>query len=132
MGKEFNTGQEDGLFASTPPLEALRFLISEAATVEDEEIEAGRAGDTGASQKIKRVKTVGYRRKSKKTEKVMLISDVSRAFFEAAAKRKVAVVLPDEAFEPGEEKDGIVGILKQSLYGTRDAAAIFKMRLRGP
>ena len=32
-GKEFNAGYEDGLFASTPPLEALRWLISEAATV---------------------------------------------------------------------------------------------------
>ena len=54
VGKEFNTGQEEGLFASTPPLEALRWLISEAATVEEGE----QYGD-----------------------KVMLISDVSRAFF---------------------------------------------------
>ena len=33
MAKEFNDGAGEGLFASTPPLEALRFLISEAATV---------------------------------------------------------------------------------------------------
>ena len=31
--KEYNTGQEGGLFASTPPLEALRWLLNEAATV---------------------------------------------------------------------------------------------------
>ena len=31
MGKEFNNEQIDGLFAGTPPLEALRFLIHEAA-----------------------------------------------------------------------------------------------------
>ena len=34
VAKEFNTGTEDGLFASTPPLEALRMLISDAATAE--------------------------------------------------------------------------------------------------
>ena len=33
----------------------------------------------------------------------MLISDVSRAFFEAAARRKVAVILPDEALGEGED-----------------------------
>ena len=32
VGKEFNDGQMDGLFAATPPLEALRFLVHEAAT----------------------------------------------------------------------------------------------------
>ena len=30
--KDFNTGEEPGLFAATPPLEALRALIGEAAT----------------------------------------------------------------------------------------------------
>ena len=34
VAKEINTGPEDGLFASTPPLEAMRWLLSEAATVE--------------------------------------------------------------------------------------------------
>ena len=33
IGKAFNTGHEDGLFASTPPSEALRMLVSMAATV---------------------------------------------------------------------------------------------------
>ena len=33
MGKEFNNEPMDGLFAGTPPLEALRYLIHEAATV---------------------------------------------------------------------------------------------------
>ena len=31
---EFNTSQMDGLFAATAPLEALRLLVSDAATVE--------------------------------------------------------------------------------------------------
>ena len=33
VGKEFNEVQMDGLFAATPPLDALRFLVHEAATV---------------------------------------------------------------------------------------------------
>ena len=60
----------------------------------------------------------------------MLVSDVSRAFFEAAARRKVAVILPEEALEPGERKEDVVGILKQSLYGTRDAAANFQQEVK--
>ena len=98
VGKEFNTGQEEGLFASTPPLEALRWLLSEAAT-RDQNGHFGR--------------------------QVVLVSDVSRAFFEAPARRKVAVNLPEEALEEGETRDEIVGILRQSLYGTRDAAVKF-------
>ena len=31
VGQEFNTGKNDELYASTPPLEALRFVISSAA-----------------------------------------------------------------------------------------------------
>ena len=37
VAKEFNTGDEDGLFASTPPLEALRLIIGDAATRDQEE-----------------------------------------------------------------------------------------------
>ena len=32
VGKEFRTGPDDALFASTPPLEALRLIVSRAAT----------------------------------------------------------------------------------------------------
>ena len=32
VGKEFNDGREDGIFAATPPLEALKLIISDAAT----------------------------------------------------------------------------------------------------
>ena len=34
VAKEINTGYEEGLYASTPPLEALRWILSETATVE--------------------------------------------------------------------------------------------------
>ena len=70
VAKEFNTGAVDGLFAATPPLEALRLLISLAATV-----------DTNKSG----------------TRNVIMINDVARAFFEAPATRAVCVKLPPEA-----------------------------------
>ena len=104
MAKEINTGYEEGLYASTPPLEALRWILSETATVE-----GGAASE----------------------EKVVLISDVSRAFFEAPATRKVAVTLPDEALEEWEKGKGKVGILRMSLYGTRDAAVNFQKEVVG-
>ena len=34
VAKEFRDGNQDGLFASTPPLEALKLLISMTATVD--------------------------------------------------------------------------------------------------
>ncbi len=69
VAKEFNTGKDAGLFAATPPLEALRMLISEAATVDH---------DTDGS------------------EKVIMVNDVARAFFEAPMKRLLCVELPEE------------------------------------
>ena len=57
VAKEFNDSAMDGLFAATPPLEALRYLIHEAATLDGKE------------------------------EKVIMIADVARAFFEAVATR---------------------------------------------
>ena len=77
------------MFAGTPPLEALRFLVHEAATVEGEEEEQG---------------------------KVVMVNDVARAFFEAKAIRKLCVELPSE--RPESCGGYNVGLLKQSLYGT--------------
>ena len=94
VGKEFNDGPVEGLFAGTPPLEALRSIVSEAATVEGAESE----------------------------EKVIHLDDVSRAFFEAKATRQVCVELPEEALTLEEKALDLVGLLKMSLYGTRDAA----------
>ena len=103
VGKEFNNGAEDGLFASTPPLESLRLLLSEAATLDS----CGRQRDL-----------------------VMLIADVSHAFFEADAKRKIAVKLPREALTEEEVEQDLVGVLRKSLYGTRDAAINFQREVR--
>ena len=53
VGKELNTGEMEGIFAGTPPLEALRCIVHEAATIRKGE-------DT--------------------TSKVVMVNDVSRAF----------------------------------------------------
>lgn len=100
VAKEFNTGPGDGLFAATPPLEAVRLLLSDAATRQQEE--EGEAN-------------------------VVMINDVARAFFEAPVRREVCVELPPEERREGED---MVGFLKQSLYGTRDAAANFQREVR--
>ena len=99
VAKEFNDGEGEGLFAATPPLEALRMIISDAATLT---ANGGR--------------------------KVVMVNDVARAFFEAPIKRTVCVELPEEAMTEEERAAGVplVGLLQMSLYGTRDAASNFK------
>ena len=77
MGKEFADKRVDGLFAGAPPLEALRFLVHEAATLDDH-----GSSEVGGSE-----------------EKVMMINDVARAFFEAIATRKICVEFPEECAE---------------------------------
>ena len=103
VGKEFNDSVVDGLFAATPPLEALRLLLSWAATLP--------AAPSGS----------GVRKRG--SGKSILIADVSRAFFEAPAKRDLCVELPEEALEGEETTMSTVGKLLASLYGTRDASA---------
>ena len=85
----------DGLFAGTPPLEALRYQVHEVATV--------RVGEPEGS-------------------KVILINDVARAFFEAPSMRNVCIeILPEDMTEADRRHDR-VGHLRMSMYGTRDAA----------
>ena len=55
-------------------------------------------------------------------EKVVMINDISRALFEAAATRKVCVEIPEEDRSPKDRGRDVVGLLNMSLYGTRDAA----------
>ena len=67
VGKEFKTGPDDALYASTPPLEALRLVLSKAATViEGEEMNE------------------------------IMINDVSRAYFYARSTRCMYIEIPPE------------------------------------
>ena len=98
VAKEFNTGNEEGLFAATPPLEALKYLISQVATTEPNHGE----------------------------EAVIMINDVARAFFEAPVTRDVCIELPDEDKTQEYWDQDMVGKLNMSLYGTRDEASNFQ------
>ena len=95
MGQEFKNGEMEGIFAGTPPLEALRGIVHEAATV---------------------------RKPDDMHDKVIMVNDVSRAFFEAPAMRQVCVELPSEDVTETDIRLDNVGHLQMSLYGTRDAA----------
>jgi len=99
VGKEFNNGEVGGLFAGTPPLEALRLLLSRAAS-----------------------------RGKKSGRKVVMLNDVSRAFFEAPmqAGRNLCIELPIEDMTEEDKRRDMVGHLVQSLNGTRVAAANFQ------
>ena len=95
MGREFNTHKDDSLYAATPPLEALRIIISNAATID-------RGGGQGRERR-----------------KELMVNDVSRAYFYAPATRNIFIELPNE---DEYAQEGEVGWLNVCLYGTRDAA----------
>ena len=71
MGKEFKNSDVEGIFAGTPPLEAPRRIAHEETTM-----------SSGVNINTK----------------VIMVNDVSRAFFEAPAMRQVCVELPSEEF----------------------------------
>ena len=53
---------------------------------------------------------------------MLMINDVSRAFFEAPATRDICVEIPAEDMTDADRRHDKVGRLRMSLYGTRDAA----------
>ena len=89
VAKEYKTHAIPELYASTPPSEVLKVVLSEIATDERE-------------------------------GKVLALVDVRRANLYAPARRKVFVQVPPEHYKPGDED--MCGLLRYSLYGTRDAA----------
>ena len=70
MGREFNTYKDNSLYASTPPLEALRAIVSHAAT-------RTRSGSM----------------------RELIVNDISRAYFYAPATISFFVELPAEDTE---------------------------------
>ena len=69
------------VFFATPPLEALRFLVSDVATSDGDE------------------------------EKILMIDDVSRAVFEAPIGRNVCVELPEECLSQNDRENDVMGKL---------------------
>lgn len=70
VGNEFKTNTEDSLYSPTPPLEALRYIISDAATWRNR-------SDIG-----------------KRKKRQIMINDVARAYFYAACTRDVYIESP--------------------------------------
>ena len=89
--KDFAGRRDDAFFAATPPLEALRLLISDLMS----------GVGTGAE------------------EVKMIILDAKKAHLHAQAERALYVELPAEA-------GGGCARLVRSLYGTRDAPALWE------
>ena len=77
VGKEFKTTPDDALYACTPPLEALRLILSRAATI-------------GEDGKVREV----------------MVNDVSRAYFYAECTRVMYIELPKEDPEYDPDKLG--------------------------
>ena len=79
-----------GIPAGTPPLEALRCLVHEAATI---------------------------RGKKDDYYKYIMVNDVARALFEAPAVRQVCVELPDEDILPEDRvRDNVGHLPNESLW----------------
>ena len=89
----------DDLFAGTPPLTALRLLLSEAAS-----------RGTAKSKRIK-FKSIG----------------IKKAFLYGVMERPLYIDLPDE--DPRAKEGKWVGRLKRTMYGTRDASADWQKML---
>ena len=93
MGRELNVGRDDALYASTPPLDALRLTVSYAAT-----------------------------HSATERRRMVLVNDVRRTYFFllfANIQREVYTELPKEDSDCGK---GLLGKLKLWVCGTRDAA----------
>ena len=56
--------------------------------------------------------------------KRLMIMDVKRAFLYGMARRTIYIRLPPE--DPRSGEPGLVGLLRRSMYGTRDAGAIWE------
>ena len=100
---EFKTDSSAEWFSGTPPLEALRFLCSDWASAE---------WDQAAN---------------KENDRCMIVVDVKKAHLKAPATREVYVELPKE--DQQDDEKNLCGLLKYSMYGTRDAAKNWAMEV---
>ena len=94
LAKEFHDEAMEGIFASTPPLEANKLLFSLATT-----------------------EGVGFEHGRKKWGKEIEFINVKRAYFHSEARRVLYVQWP-----PEDHEEGLCALLRKWMYGTRDAA----------
>ena len=101
VARQIRQAGEDAIFAPTPPLEALRSVLSMAATDFPDHPKHVRDGSSERRTQISAV-------------------DISRAYFNASTDEDnpTYVMLPKEDPEHGEK----CGFLRKHMYGTRAAA----------
>ena len=101
VARDIKRKGEDSIFAPTPPLEALRAILSLTATREFWPKECWEGASAEGPQRVQ-----------------ISFIDISRAYFNARTTDSdpVYVDLPEE-----DKEDGMCGILVKSMYGTRDA-----------
>jgi hypothetical protein len=100
------------LFAATPPLEAVKFLIASVAMVQKDRQSWDEAGQ--------QVRRVVQESKNSDDQVCVLYTDISRAYFHAPAKEEKYVEQQPEEWGSGPMLE--CGILLMPMYGTRDAA----------
>ena len=106
VGQEIkHKGTIEQFFAGTPTLSSLKFLLSLAVTVHLPEIEQAKRG---------------------KARYLLQFIDVKKAHFWAMAERELYVELPVEYRELHKLQGDVVGRLKRSMYGMRDAAQLWE------
>ncbi len=112
VAKEFRRDPKPEFFSATPPVEAFKLLISLVASAQVDTRDWGEWEEPDMKFK---------RGTNDADDKVCLLySDISRAYFHAAAREDKYVEIPMEDWQEGDEDR--CGKLRVSMYGTRDAA----------
>ena len=99
-----------GTFAATAPLECMKMVLSNFMTEPADQHKS-------VASKVEQFMGQQVRRDE---HRVILILDVSRAFFHPEIKRTVCCELPEEDKTDGNDQ---VGELLKTMYGSRDASA---------
>ena len=120
VAKEFKKDHRPETFSATPPLEAMKLLISLVASSQECTADWGVHGEAEPEFKAR---GRGESQESWTDAVISLLHiDVSRAYFHAPAKEAKYVEIPAEDWEADRADMGQCGRLNVSLYGTRDAA----------
>ena len=102
VAKGIKRDKREDLFAATPPLEALKILLSLALT-----------------------EGTGYVKGREEEGMKIEFIDIKRAYLQAEVRREVYVELP-----PEDKQEGMCAKLTKAMYGTRDAAQSWEATYR--
>ncbi len=100
---EFRMPGDESIFAPTPPLEALRTVVSMAATNLKGQMQHVRDADSEMRTQV-------------------AVIDISRAYFNAKKDPNKDPTYVDLPSEDGDKSRGMCGLLQVHMYGTRAAA----------